>query len=328
MKIDLFFDSIVIKLNSLSPITTYNDVVSYLRDNKYFIIQKKKFPFGDKIAKYRKMYLKRKDSKNSIISTECLTLFSFTPNVTAYSWFSVYARKEGVYIEIHGFQQYTNCFTAEKFHILHMIYNKYYNIFSFSRLDIAIDIREKFTDIQILNAKSIPLEINTPHSRYHTFKESKQPHYKASRSIKCYDKTFQTNKSFPLPFFLTRVEMTLRRVKVKDIRYLNDLQDRIQRELNHYKIVVKGEILELDSQIQQLSQDLYAVLITGKHTLSYSNKFKNIAKIVDNAKIAFKCLKEKLKGVECSSKYKVSTKTIYKYLKFFKKIKGEKWNNY
>jgi hypothetical protein len=321
-KLNLFFDSVIIQLSSqTTSIHQYYQVVRLL--SKHFHLINPTTVPREKLAKYSKSYIVRDSMKNF---KECLSVFSCSTKLKPYGWFVVYARKEGVYIELHGFMQYTDSFIFCKLQVLHLLYKNFFESFSLSRLDVAIDLRARFKDVVILNKNSESLQINKKISsaRCHYYDESTQARFRRSRIMKCYDKTFQRSRSYPLPFFLTRIEVIIRRSKLKFISDAISLQQRLVKELSNYHIFVgNDEIIIDENHINKLCLDFFQILQNGKNILYYSNIYKNIKKQSDKAKLSYECFKNGCSIPFFATNHNISTKTLRKNINFFRRFKNE-----
>jgi len=313
MNINLYIDSIIIQIANdsvFNSLANFKSVVRLL--SKYFTHVPKELLRQDKLSKFNNMYII--DDKTRDYS-QCLALFSFTENIEDFSWFSVYARKEGVYIELHSLVQYMSSFTQEKLFVLHLLYKKYTKLFSFSRLDIAIDIKEKFLDLVIYDKNLIELKTNT-------YKSTKNCSYFQNRNavaLKAYNKTKQRNRRIALPYQLIRVELTIKRSKLKTVLTESALSKRIKKELSYYHIFIKNEeVLIHEQMIDELVRDFYSVLVTGRNTLRYANKYKNMKKQAEKAYLSYECFKSNTTMKTYAQKNNISYKTLRKHMNFYK----------
>ena len=321
----LFYDSIIIKLSTkreCDVTSLYMKVKKYI-SRYYHIVRLSDIP-KDKLSKYNNMYLLYNNLQDYQL---CLCVFSTINTIEPHSWFTVYARKDGVYVELHGFVQYTQSFTSRKLELLHLLYNEYSKIFSFSRVDIAIDIRDKFSNISIYdkNNKSLDIDNNLSSTFCYYFKESSTSRYKQSRLLKCYDKTFQKSRGFILPFYLTRVELTIKRSKLKNIKNATDMFARAKKELSYYKIYASdNEIVISNSSILTLVDDLYQVLQYGKNKLYYSNIYKNIKKLSSLAKLSYECFINRDKTSTFAKNNPISLRKLQRNISFFRRYINER----
>lgn len=311
MKPNLFIDSIVVQISSpIDVLFIYRQIVRLL--STHFLSVKRELMRQDKLVKFRKMYILRDSLNNNL---ECLALFSFTKEVEAFSWFSVYARKEGVYIELHSMAQYMPSFTLEKQSVLHLLYTNYTEFFSFSRIDVAIDLKSRFSEVMVCDVKSNPLQVNEYYSSITCFYFEKQN----GRSLKAYSKTAQRNRVYVLPYDLSRVELTLKRVKLKTISSVHELSSRLHKELSSYRIFVRDEeVIVTEIMVDELTRSLYSILESGSNTLLYANKFKNITKQSQKALLSYECFRSGKKMVEFAMKNDISYKTLRQNISFYK----------
>lgn len=310
----LYYDSIVVQLNAhnkqeseyIFRIVTRMLALHFTKIDVVDIRQ-------DKLVKFRKMYI-LKDSGYS--NVELLNFFSFDVGVDSFSYFSVYARKEGVFIELHSITQYTQSYTSEKFRVLHLLYSNYPTIFSFSRIDVAVDVRSSFSDINLYDKKMNPINKSSSSSKT-CFYFKKQ----SNTSVKIYYKTKQRNRSVVLPYHLTRIEFTFKRAKVKNISSIEDLSKRLKKEFNSCSIVISGKQLVItDVMLDSLSQDLYQVLEDGTHTLLYANRYKNMIKQATKAELSYKCFQDRSIMFEFSKVHDISYKTLRTNVAFYKSL--------
>lgn len=309
----LFVDSFVVKISSKTASVHRYDAIVVLLSRYFYLIDLDSVP-KNRLSKYYNCY----------VTEGCLSVFCFNSKFEKHSYFVVYARKEGVYIEIHGFVQYTNCFTLQKLQVLHLLYTNYTDAFSFSRLDIAIDIRTRFENVTILNKKYEPIAIDECYSSpsCHYYKESNQSLFRRTRVMKCYDKTFQKTRGFMLPFHLTRIEVTIKRAKLKLIDDIEGLFKRVRKELKHYHIFIHDDEVVIDEEsIRILVVDLFQVLQNGTNRLYYSNIYKNIKNQSHKARLSYECFKSGYKIPTFARNNDISTKTLRKNINFFRRFK-------
>jgi hypothetical protein len=315
----LFIDSIVVQLSfpsNIDAVTMFRRVARLL--SEHFTSVRREFMRQDKLVKFRRMHILRDSQNNNL---ECLEIFSFTREVEAFSWFSVYARKEGVYVELHSMAQYMPSFTLEKQSVLHLLYMTYTEHFSFSRIDVAIDVKSKFSDVLVCDVNSNPLQVNEDYSSRTCFYFEKQN----ARGLKIYSKTSQRNRTTVLPYHLTRVELTLKRTKLKTISSLDELSRRFMKELFSYRIFVRDEeVILTEAMVYELTRDLYSVLENGSNTLLYANKYKNIMKQSHKALLSYECFRDGKKMVEYAMKNDISYKTLRQNISFYKSFFAEK----
>lgn len=317
-KHNLFIDSIIFQI--LAPINVFNTYRGVVRlFNRDYVHMKLSSLPRDKVSKYAKAYILRDSQRNN---EECIDIFSFTKEIKPYAYFIVYARGNYVTVEIHGLVQYAENFLLEKLSVVHLLHLNYKEYLSLSRLDIAIDIKSKFDELMIYDRDLLPIDIdeNSSKSCFY-YDDSKQLRYKRTRSLKAYDKTNQRGRGYPLPFYLTRIELTIRRSKLKSISSVEELYERVLKELSYYRIFISDVELPIDDEdIYELCRDLYQVLELGTNTLYYSNLYKNIKKQSQKSKLAYECFKANRKLVGFASENDISLKTLRKNIKFFKNI--------
>ena len=145
MKYKLFIDSITLKISfqdKRNKVLEYDYFVSELINLGYKPVSEinKKY-----IAKFNYMYLLRKSKTN------LLHVFTFSNDISSKSIFFVYALKHGIYIEVNGLMQYEKDYRLEKYQLLHILWKNYCCILT--KLDVALDLEAKFSDIHIFCSK-------------------------------------------------------------------------------------------------------------------------------------------------------------------------------
>jgi hypothetical protein len=260
------------------------------------------------------MYLQR-----DAFGKNLLEVFTLDNNVSSKSIFFVYALKYGIYIEVNGIVQYDKDYRNDKFTLINKIWSEYES--NINRLDIAIDIECKLRDIDIYdkNLNHLKKSKKSNENISYFLEGSYSKNNNKQRKLKVYSKSNQRFREFPLAMDLTRIEMTLKSQKLKNLTDSEGVGARIIKELMHYVIKHQRQILHIDEDdVSDMCKNLFLMLKNGKNNKKYSNFHKNIDTKIKSMRLAWESISKNIPIHEFIRNNPIGMTKLKEYRKYYK----------